>query len=186
MGVGLMGVGLVGETPVEQPGTPILLFNDECGVCRHLAKWVGKAAQTGSGAPILIEQPIGDDPAALRALNGDLDIWDAYATIHLLMPDGSMKLGGEAVAEVFRRLPSTKWFAWSFAVDLFGFRPFQLILDGGYMVLSDVRPVFGCESCGTPSPWLKPLARMTGWIRSHLGDSRHRPPAPNFTGTGKT
>ena len=33
-----------------------------------------------------------------------LDIWDAYATIHLLMPDGSMRLGGEAVAEVLTLL----------------------------------------------------------------------------------
>ena len=58
-------------------------------------------------------------------LNPDLDIWDAYATIHVLMPDGSMKLGGEAVAEVLRDLRNTKWFAWIFAVSMFGFRPFQ-------------------------------------------------------------
>jgi hypothetical protein len=47
-------------------------------------------------------------------LHPDLDIWDAYETIHVMMPDGSMKLGGEAVAEVLRNLPNTKWFAASF------------------------------------------------------------------------
>jgi hypothetical protein len=57
----------------------------------------------------------------------DLDIWDAYANIHLLMPDGSMKLGGEAVAEVLRRLPRSKWLARSFGVSIFGFRPFQVL-----------------------------------------------------------
>jgi hypothetical protein len=71
--------------------------------------------RAGSGETSLIVQPIGDDPDALLALHPDLDIWDAYETIHLLMPDGSMKLGGEAVAEVLRSLPNTKWFAGCFA-----------------------------------------------------------------------
>ena len=90
---------------------PILLFNDECAVCRHIGHWVQRSAQSKSGETSLIVQPIGDDPERLRLLNPDLDIWDAYETIHVLMPDGSMKLGGEAVAEVLRRLPNTKWFA---------------------------------------------------------------------------
>jgi hypothetical protein len=51
------------------------------------------------------------------------------------MPDGSMKLGGEAVAEVLRSLPNTKWFAWSFAISIFGFRPFQIILNMAYAIL---------------------------------------------------
>ena len=71
--------------------TPILLFNDECGVCRSIASWVKKQAQAGSGATSIVVRPIGQDPDELRALNQGLNIWDAYATIHLLMPDGSMK-----------------------------------------------------------------------------------------------
>jgi predicted DCC family thiol-disulfide oxidoreductase YuxK len=108
---------------------PILIFNDECGVCRRIGHWVQKSAQSKSGEASLIVRPIGDDPEALRSLNPDLDIWDAYATIHLLMPDGSMKLGGEAVAEVLRNLPNCTWFAWSFAISIFGVRPFQMILN---------------------------------------------------------
>jgi len=64
-----------------------------------------------------------------------------------------MKLAGEAVAEVLRNLPSTRWFTWTFGVNVFGVRPFQAILNLAYAILADVRPVFGCESCGTPSPW---------------------------------
>jgi hypothetical protein len=90
---------------------------------------VQRSAQSKSGETSLIVQPIGDDPERLRLLNLDLDIWDAYETIHVLMPDGSMKLGGEAVAEVLRRLPNTKWFGWSFATSIFGFRPFQVVRD---------------------------------------------------------
>jgi predicted DCC family thiol-disulfide oxidoreductase YuxK len=167
----------------KQEDSPVLLYNDECGVCRRLAGWVKKSATTTSGRPGIIERPIGDDPEALLALNSDLDIWDAYETIHLLMPDGSMKVGGEACAEVLRRLPRTRWFARYFDVRVFGFRPFQRLLDVGYLVVSDVRPVFGCESCGTPSAWLKPMA----WIAKRFGALGGRSPAaspvPHLTGT---
>jgi hypothetical protein len=161
-------------------GIPILLFNDECGVCRHIAKWVAKSAKTSSGAPGIVERPIGDDPLALRSLNERLDIWDAYETIHLLMPDGSMKVGGEACAEVFRRLPRTQWLSRSLSISIWGFRPFQELLNLGYLVLSDVRPAFGCESCGTPPVWLRPLA----WIRKRVGGTPEgrAPKSRHFTG----
>jgi predicted DCC family thiol-disulfide oxidoreductase YuxK len=97
---------------------PVLLFNDECGVCRSIAGWVKKQVQGVSGTTLIVVRPIGQDPEELRALNQDLNIWDAYATIHLLMPNGSMKLGGEAVAEVLRNLPGTRWFTWTFSISL--------------------------------------------------------------------
>jgi predicted DCC family thiol-disulfide oxidoreductase YuxK len=160
---------------------PILLFNDECAVCRRLGHWVQKSAQkSSSGEPSLIVQPIGDDPDALLALNPDLDIWDAYETIHLLMPDGSMKLGGEAVSEVLRSLPNTKWFAGCFAVSIVGFQPVQMMLNMSYAILSDVRPLFGCESCGTPS-WLRPIGWITKWAKGIFGESHHPSPTPHFT-----
>ena len=161
--------------------TPILLFNDECGVCRSIASWVKKQAQAGSGATSIVVRPIGQDPDELLSLNQGLNIWDAYATIHLLMPDGSMKLGGEAVAEVLRHLPATRWFTGTFAISVFGIRPFQAILNLAYAILADVRPVFGCESCGTPSPWVRPIRWMVKWAASLFG-KRHRPsPSPHFS-----
>jgi len=148
---------------------PILLFNDECNVCRRISSWVQKSAKTKSGEATIIDRAIGEDPEALKRLSPNLNIWDAYATIHLLMPNGSMKLGGEAVAEVLRNIPKTKWFAWTFAVSIFGFRPFQIILNICYAILADMRPLFGCESCGTPGFWIKPIRRMIKWIS---GDRR--------------
>jgi predicted DCC family thiol-disulfide oxidoreductase YuxK len=161
---------------------PILLFNDECGVCRHIAGWVQKSERGAS----IIERPIGDDPDALRALNPKLDIWDAYATIHLLMPDGSMKLGGEAVAEVLRNLPITKWFTWTFAISVFGFRPFQTMLNLAYTILADVRPLFGCESCGTPNPWMKPIRWMMKRAQALSGNSRRPNRTSHFTSFSAT
>jgi len=159
---------------MQEQNRPILLFNDECAVCRSIGRWVRK-----SGESAIDVRPIGDDPAALRLLNPGLDIWDAYATIHLLMPDGSMKLGGEAVAEVLRDLPNTRWFAGIFAMSLFGLRPFQAILNLSYALLSDVRPLFGCESCGTGSFWVRWIGRMTKRVKALFGESPH--PSPHFT-----
>ncbi len=163
---------------VKKQPKPILLFNDECAVCRHIGHWVQRSAQSKSGETSIVVQPIGDDPERLRLLNPDLDIWDAYETIHVLMPDGSMKLGGEAVAETLRDLPNTKWFAWSFAITIFGFRPFQLILNVAYAILSDVRPLFGCESCGK-SRFLRPIEWVTRWAKKSFGESLH--PSPHFS-----
>ncbi len=158
---------------------PILLFNDECAVCRRIGHWVQKSARSKSGDTSITVRPIGDDPEALRSLHPDLDIWDAYETVHVLMPDGSMKLGGEAVAEVLRRLPNTRCFASSFAVRIFGFLPFQMVLNSSYAILADVRPLFGCKSCGTSSFWVRSIGRIVKWTKAIFGQSRH--PSPHFT-----
>ena len=160
---------------------PLLLFNDECGVCRGIARWVQKAGENPVGHTGIDERPIGDDPAALRLLNPDLDIWDAYATIHLLMPDGSMKLGGEAVAEVLRNLDRTRWLARLFAIRFFGRWPFQFILDMAYALLSDLRPLFGCESCGTPSWWMRPIRWTIERVKTLFGSRPAQDRAPHFS-----
>lgn len=166
---------------MEPQTKPILLYNDECGVCRSVARWVQRSGQNSAGETRIIERAIGDDPQALRTLNPALDIWDAYATIHLLMPDGSMKLGGEAVAEVLRTLPNTTWFSRSFAFSVLGVRPFQLALNAAYAILSDVRPLFGCESCGTPSIWMRPVGWLVKRAKAIFAGTRHRVPTPHFT-----
>jgi len=96
---------------------PILLFNDECRCLPSHWALGARSAQSKSGETSSSCKPLVTTREA-SVLNPDLDIWDAYETIHVLMPDGSMKLGGEAVAEVLRRLPNTKWFAWSFATSI--------------------------------------------------------------------
>ena len=97
---------------------PILLFNEECGACRRIARWVRRAAPSPAGGVSILERPIGHDPKALHSLHPDLSIRKAHAALHVLMPDGTTKLDGEAVAEVLRRLPSTRWFAWIFSIGV--------------------------------------------------------------------
>jgi predicted DCC family thiol-disulfide oxidoreductase YuxK len=162
---------------MEKQTNPVLLFNDECAVCSSIGGWVKRSAAEESGSATIVVRPIGDDPEEVRLLNPGLDIWDAYATIHVLMPDGSMKVGGEAVAEVLRDLPNTKWFAWIFAISIFGLRPFQMAMNVAHVILSDVRPLFGCESCGKPSFWVRPIAPTIKWVKSLFGKSS-APSAP--------
>lgn len=171
---------------MQERTNPVLLFNDECAVCRGIGRWVQTSAQGKSGKASIIVRPIGNDAEELRLLDPELDIWDAYATIHVLMPDGSMKLGGEAVAEVLRDLRNTKWFAWCFAVSIFGFRPFQLVLNIAYAILADVRPLFGCESCGKPSFWLRPIAPTIKWAKSIFGKNRALSGTAHFSSLSTT
>ena len=96
------------------------------------------------------------------------------------MPDGSMRLGGEAVAETLRNLPNTKWFAWTFATAMFGFRPFGVILNVAYAILSDLRPLFGCESCGKPRI-MKPIEWVTKCAKALTGRSPHPIHTPHFS-----
>jgi predicted DCC family thiol-disulfide oxidoreductase YuxK len=164
------------ETPVGTKnalalGQAILLYNSDCPVCQKIAGWViaNDDPKNGGGQKI-DERPIGYDPEALKKLNPELTIWDAYSTIHVVMPDGSMKVGGEAIAEVLRRLPDTSWATGLLGLSVFGWRPFQSALNAGYTILDKLRPALGCTSCGTPVPWWgKPVAwafnayqRLTG------------------------
>jgi len=166
--------------PARQ-ATPILLFDDECAVCRRMAGWVTSMARNAIGERTIDVRAIGEDPEALRKLDPTLDIWKVYARSHLLMPDGTVLIAGEAVAEVFRRSPGMAWFAWLFGVRVFGRRPFQAMLDLGYVILSDVRPIFGCKSCGAPALWARPFVWLVKATRRRAGPKAHAPHRPNFT-----
>ena len=165
--------------------TPILLFDGECEVCRRIAQWVEHSAQRQPGPPAITVRPIGQDPAALRALNPNLDIWEAYAAPHVLMPDGTMPRAGDAVAEVFRCLPNTRWFAGIFAIHVFGARPFQIMLNAAYRVLADIRPLLGCESCGGPSPWVRPLLWIVNQAKYLAGRTHKAASGPHTSSVRK-
>ncbi len=166
------------------PTTPILLFDDECAVCRRVARWAQSIARDEAGTPTVDVRAIGEDPQALRRLDPRLDIWKLYAQNHLLMPDGTILLAGEAVAEVFRRSPGMAWCARLCSIHVFKLRPFQSLLDLGYVILSDVRPIFGCKSCGTPAWWARPFVWLVKLATKLIGAKTHgpqRPQRPHFT-----
>jgi hypothetical protein len=159
---------------------PVLLFNSECSVCRTISGWVIASDEPKNGGDqALDERPIGHDPDALKKLHPNLDIWDAYAEITLVMPSGEIKKGGEAIAEVLRRLPSTKWMGPLFDLEIAGKKPFVALVHAGYVVLDRLRPALGCESCGTGVPWWgKPIEwAFKGW-KAMFG-SKEPPASPS-------
>ena len=169
---------------VPAPRAPILLYDGQCTPCRRLAAWVQASAGGDDAGATVVVRPVGEDPAALHALHPGLDIWAAYATSHLVMADGSMLVGGEAVAEVLRRLPNCAWFSWLFALRILGLRPFQGLLDVAFVVLTHARPILGCESCGKPSVWIRPivwLMKQTGSVGKGAGPRLAPHPSPHFT-----
>ena len=170
-----------GTGTAARQATPILLFDDECAVCRRMARWVRGVARNAAGEPTIDVRPIGEDPEALRRLDPRLDIWKVYAKSHLLMPDGTILIAGEAVAEILRRSPGMAWCAWLFSVRVFKLRPFQGLLDLGYVVLSDVRPIFGCKSCGAPALWARPFAWIVKTAKRLTGKQARVAHRPNFT-----
>ncbi len=72
-----------------------------------------------------------------------------------------MRLGGEPVAEVFRRLPAAKWIAAGCDVRIGSVRPFQSMVNLAYQVLDDIRPLLGCDRCGKSNPWVRAVRRLT-------------------------
>jgi len=127
-------------------GRPILLFNPNCEVCNAIAGWVKR--QDAMGGDHIEERPLPADPADLEAIHPGLDIWKAYEQIHVVMPDGTLRVGGAAIAEVLRRLPGKAWIGALTDLEAFGVRPFLLLLHAGYLFLDKIRPALGCSSCG--------------------------------------
>jgi predicted DCC family thiol-disulfide oxidoreductase YuxK len=168
------------QAGVQTRIVPLLLYDDGCATCSRIARWVHKSANGRQGEPTIVERPVGNDPVELRRLNPGLDIWDAYAVSHVIMPDGSMKLGSEAVAEVLRRLPVTKWLTPCFDIRIIGVRPFQAILDLAYRVLDDIRPLLGCDSCGRSKPWVRPIERLMKWAKPSSRQSAKPEPVVHF------
>lgn len=152
---------------------PVLLFDGGCATCTVIGHWVQRRAVARGGDPSIVARPVGHDLAELRRFNPALDLWAAYAVVHVIMPDGSMKLGGAAVAEVFRCLPGTGFLARACDLEIAGVRPFQRLLDLAYQVLDDIRPLLGCESCGHPKPWVRPLQRVKAWAEGRRGAAPH-------------
>ena len=75
------------------------------------------------------------------------------------------------------------WLTWTFAVRVFGRRPFQWLLDLAYAVLADIRPIFGCESCGTALRWMKPFAWLVTAFKRLFGAKRPARSTPRVAST---
>ena len=88
---------------------PTLLYDGECGFCRETVSIVSHWDRHGRVALIPFQ-----DQARVAAFHIPLPA--LAAAMHLVLPDGRVFAGADAVAELLRLLPGRRWLAWPFAL----------------------------------------------------------------------
>ena len=97
----------------------VLIYDGECSMCRASALWLLRRAEAGGArdleilpcrSPVRRQRfPSIADEACMRAMQ-------------LVLPDGRVLSGADAVPEILRRIPRWRWIGTLF--DLPGARPF--------------------------------------------------------------
>jgi predicted DCC family thiol-disulfide oxidoreductase YuxK len=101
--------------PPSRPGDrATLIYDGECGLCRAAVRWVAQRDREQLVALV----PFQDGDAVARF---GITLPALAAAMHLVLPDGRVFAGADAVPELLRRLGRWRWLAWLFAVP--GVRP---------------------------------------------------------------
>lgn len=99
------------------PAAPaVLIYDGECPVCRASALWIMRLALAGGALEIL---PCRSEERA-RRFPGVAEA-ACLEAMQLVLPDGHVVAGADAVPDLLRRLPGLGWLARAF--DLPGARP---------------------------------------------------------------
>jgi predicted DCC family thiol-disulfide oxidoreductase YuxK len=93
---------------------PTLIYDGECGLCRRAVQRVQAWDREQRLAYVSFQdgEAVGRFGIGLPAL---------AAAMHLVLPDGRVFSGADAVPELAGLLPGKRWWAWGFAVP--GVRP---------------------------------------------------------------
>lgn len=94
--------------------TATLIFDGECGMCRRAVERLRRWDREHRLRYVPFQ-----DEEAIRHL--DLSLPALAAAMHLVLPDGRVFAGADAVPELGRLLPGKRWWALGFAVP--GVRP---------------------------------------------------------------
>lgn len=88
--------------------TPALIYDGECGLCRRAVALVRRwdRERRLRYIPFQDEEATREFGLALPAL---------AAAMHLVLPDGRVFAGADAVPELGRLLPGKRWWVWGFA-----------------------------------------------------------------------
>src|SRR5713226_1269804 len=96
------------------PPRPTLIYDGECGLCRAL---VARLAAWDREHRIALV-PFQDEATVARF---GIGLPALAAAMHLVLPDGRVVAGADAVPELLRLLPGKRWLTWLFEVQ--GVRP---------------------------------------------------------------
>lgn len=106
-----------GERPGREPqapAEPTLIYDGECGLCREAATML----QSWDRERRIVLVPFQDEAGTRRF---GIALPALAAAMHLVLPDGRVFAGADAVPELLRYLPGKRWMRWLFAVP--GLRP---------------------------------------------------------------
>lgn len=94
----------------------VLIYDGECSMCRASALWLMRRALTGGQLEILpCRSP------ARRARFPQIDEAQCLTAMQLVLPDGRVLSGADAVPEILARIPRWRWLGRLF--ELPGARP---------------------------------------------------------------
>jgi predicted DCC family thiol-disulfide oxidoreductase YuxK len=99
-------------------GPAVLVYDGECALCRASAFWLLRRAMAG-GARELELLPCSSP--VRRARYPQISDEACLTAMQLVLPDGRVLAGADAVPEILRRIPRWRWLAGLF--DLPGIRP---------------------------------------------------------------
>jgi predicted DCC family thiol-disulfide oxidoreductase YuxK len=88
---------------------PTLIYDGECGLCRQI---VARVAEWDRHRRLVLV-PFQDEARVARL---GVPLAALAAAMHLLLPDGRVLAGADAVPELLRLLPGKRWLAAGFAV----------------------------------------------------------------------
>ena len=91
------------------PGQPTLIYDGECGLCRAAARTLTRWDRERRIALVAFQD-------RERVARFGIPLPALAAAMHLVLPDGRVLAGADAVPELLRRLPGRGWMAWPFAL----------------------------------------------------------------------
>jgi predicted DCC family thiol-disulfide oxidoreductase YuxK len=96
----------------------VLIYDGDCALCRASALWLLRRALAGGARDVEI---LPCRSAERRARFPQVDEAVCLAAMQLVLPDGRVVSGADAVPELLCRIPRWRWLAALFALP--GFRP---------------------------------------------------------------
>lgn len=115
----------------------VLIYDGDCPMCRASALWLLRRAMN-AGAEGLDVMPCRSP--ARRARFPQVPEEACLRAMHLVLPDGRVLAGADAVPEILARLPRWRWLARAFEVP--GARPLARRL---YAWIANNRMRLGCR-----------------------------------------
>ncbi len=131
-------------TALAPEGPAVLVYDGDCSMCRASALWLLRRALAG-GARSLEVLPC-RSPARRRRFPQISDE-ACLSAMQLVLPDGRVLAGADAVPDILRRIPRWRWLAGLFALP--GARPLARRV---YRWIADHRMGLSCRLPGGHGP----------------------------------